>query len=269
MASKNMRVSWLIGGVVGLFFLLGLFWDVWQSYSARVSLERDVKIAAEAGAKFLPYKLKDARDAALTVLKSRGLTPKPEYISLSPDGKSMKVSVISEVTAYVAWIFGSRSMKFEASSTAEVSIKGGGPVDQLNLKDVSFALKAYSDFKPGQNVIIWSSGDSDVPSYAIKAWKITEPSILKVNDKSSLSPMDSLMSFKEEKVYYVAMLEDIEGNRAKIKGFAAFKSTGLNAQARLTGQFIRTHIENKPKNMLPEINDFGLVGGGAAEIKIH
>lgn len=266
---KNLRISWLIGGGIALLFLFGLSWDVIQSYTSRKSLEIKVRNAAEAGSKFLPFQIKEARDASLTYLKEHGIEPKAEFVSITPDGKKLNVSVISEVSTYVAWIFGSASMKFQGNSTAEVTLKGGGPVEKMNLEEIAFCIENYADFKPGQNIVLWASGDSEVPSYGIKIWKASGDSELNVGKKINIEPITELQQLKEKKIYYVLMLEKVSGNQGTIAGFSAFNGAGLTQSGNLAGQFIRHQIGGTLTRELPEKNNFGLSRGGTPQVKIY
>ncbi len=266
MATNRVRASWFVGGVLFTLFLVGLFWDVWRSYSSRFALERDVRRAVQQGAQHLPFKPREAMDAALGVLKEEGIEPKPGSVTVSPDGRTLTVSVISEATAYAAWIFGSTTMKFQAESVADVKLKGGGPVDQMQAAEVAFAIPRYDGFQTGQNVVVFPSGDTDLPDYVLPAWKLAGADLFKANTAARFESLPSLADYGKPQTVYVALLSDIENHRGTIKGFAALKVTGMNENGSIAGQFVRLQIDGNLEKVLPEENNFGLLRGGTPEV---
>jgi hypothetical protein len=268
-AEKRFRTSWFVGGGVVVLVLVGLFVDVWRSYAVKKSLEIDVRAVTESAAKYLPFRPQEAVAAAMRGLEERGIDPDQGSVTVDQDGYGMKVSVISDVTAYFAWMVGSPRMKFQAEAHAVVTLEGGGPADEVLASDVAFAMASYADFKVGQNVVISPAGDTAVPDYALKAYAVERPELLRVGDTATVRPLESLKNYASPKTHVVVILAEVSENRGRILGFAALDGGGVDDQGRVLGRFIRSKIAGDLKRSLPQENDFGLVKGGEPKVEVR
>lgn len=267
---KRFRVSWFIGGGILLLVLVGLFFDVWRSYAVRASLESNVRtVAREAAEGFLPYRPREAFEAAFRGLEQRGIKADPGSVTVSPDGYSIKVSVYSEVTAYFAWIVGNPKMKFQASTEAVVRMEGGGPVAEQPRSAVAFALVRTEDFKIGQNIVIMPAGAPDLPDFAIKAWRIASPEQLKVNERVVLEPLVSLQEIASRRDAIAVIVTEMEGYTAKIQGFGALALDDVTPRGGLNIRFIRSRLSGEPATILPAEHDFGLSQGGVQKVAVR
>jgi hypothetical protein len=266
---KNFRLSWFIGGGVVALILLGLFVDVWRSYAVKKSLEIDVYNVTKDAAQYLPFRPQEAVAAAMRGLEERGITPDPGSVSVDQDGYGMTISVISDVTAYFAWMVGNPRMKFQAEKHAVVKLDGGGPADEVLASEVALAIPVYTDFKVGQNVLISPSGDTAVPDYAVKAYALVRPDLLRVGDTAWIRPLESLKNYASPKTHVVVILANLSENRGRILGFAALDGGGVDDQGRIFGRFIRSQVSGELKRVLPQENDFGLLKGGTPKVEIR
>lgn len=267
---RRFRLSWFIGGGILLLVLLGLFFDVWRSYAVRASLESNVRtVAREAAEGFLPYRPREAYEAAFRGLEQRGITPDPGSVVVSPDGYSLKISVYSDVVAYFAWIVGNPRMQFQATAEAVVRIEGGGPVAEQPRSAVAFALPLTEEFKIGQNLVIMPSGVPDLPDYAIKAWRIAAPDHLKVNERLVLEPLADLKEIASRRDAIAVIVTGMEGVTAKIQGFGAVALDDVTSQGGLNIRFIRSSLKGEPGTILPAEHDFGLSQGGVQQVAIR
>ncbi|MEK8023620.1 MAG: hypothetical protein AAB229_07410 [Candidatus Hydrogenedentota bacterium] len=259
---QEVKPTWLIGGGLGVLLLAGLFFDVWQSYARRKNLEFEVADVAGIAAKYLPFRPREARQAAIVELEKRGLPVSDGSVTVAPDGYSLEIYVNAEATAYFAWIVGNPKMQFQAKKSVSVELDGGGPVEEYPALECGFAIKGYEGFSVGQNVIISLSGDTDVPDYAVKAYRIKGPANLVVGQKAVLEPMSSFENYASPQEAVVVILGEFEDNAAPVKGFAALDAEGLDQEGRITGRFIRKMVSGEIKTQLPADANFGLLKGG-------
>lgn len=270
---QEIKPVWLIGGGIGILFVLGLFYDVGQTYFRRKNLERTVRNVAEESAKHLPYRPQDAVTHGLALLQQHGYEPSPSSVTVRPDGSAVEVSVTSAATAYFAWLVGSPKLEFQAKAGAEVSIEGGGPLDEMAREEIAFAL--FDDPEDPlrnhlrENVLISASGETGVPDYAVKAYLVTAPNTLVVGQKARFALMPSTERFNSPGEWFVVILGPAEeGEMATVKGFAALDSPGLDEKGRILGRFVQKKIAGDLKAQLGEENNFGLVRGGTHRVSV-
>lgn len=268
---KNFRFSWFIGGGLVLLLLVGLFFDVWRSYAVRKSLEIDVRRVAEDCAKYLPFRPKEAVEYGVAALNQRGIKVDPGAVSVSQDGYSVKVSVISDVAAYFAWIVGSPRLRFAAQTEAEVELVGAGPVESVPADGIALVVLRYEDFRLRSLVGLSPSGDTNVPDYAMKAWRISGSGTIRVGDTVTLAPIQDfgyIKDYASPVPLTVAIVDLSEGERARVQGFGALGFEGVNADGQLTGRFVRAQAQGAPQVFLPAENDFGYVRGGTPRVTL-
>lgn len=272
LAVKNFRISWFIGGLVVVILLVGLFFDIWRSYAVRKSLEIDVRTITQDCAKFLPFRPREAVEYGIAALNQRGIPADPGSVTVAADGYSVRVSVISDVAAYFAWIVGSPRLKFAAQSEAEVVLAGAGPVESVPSAEVALVIGRYKDFKLRNLVALSPSGDSSVPDYALKAWRLASTGgEIRVGDSVTLAPLRDFQHLKDyasSAPLTVAIVTGLEGERATVQGFGALSFEGLNADGQVTGRFIRAQAQGAPNVFLPSEHDFGYVRGGTPRITL-
>lgn len=263
---QEIKPVWLIGGGIAVVFLIGLFYDVSQTYFRKKSLERTVYGIAESAASYLPYRPADAVTHALAKLNQEGL--KSATVLVKPDGSSIEISVSSDVTAYFAWIVGSSRLSFQAKKTADVIMEGDDPVDELSRGEVAFALVDYKDFKFLENLVIWPSGDTGAPDYGVKAHVLMGAESVAVGQKVTFGPLASFEKYSSPAKLFVAILGPAQDGTAVVQGFAALDGRGIDEEGRIIGQFIKQKVSGEVKKKLPQENSFGLVRGGQPRVII-
>lgn len=269
---KNFRTSWFVGDLVVVILLAGLFFDVWRSYAVRKSLEIDVRTITQDCAKFLPFRPREAVEYGVAALNQRGIPADPGAVTVAADGYSVRVAVVSDVAAYFAWIVGSPRLKFAAQSEAEVVLVGAGPVESIPATEVAFVIGRYNDFKLRNLVGLSPSGDSSIPDYALKAWRLAATGgEITVGESVTLAPLGDFQHLKDyasPAPLTVAIVTGLEAERATVQGFGALSFEGLNADGQLTGRFVRAQAQGAPKVFLPSEHDFGYVRGGTPRITL-
>ncbi len=268
---KNFRFSWFIGGSIVVLVLAGLFFDVWRSYAVKTSLESEVRRITMDCAKFLPFRLREAVDYGLAALEAQGIKPDPGSVTVSADGYTVNVSVVSDVVAYFAWIVGNPRMKFQARAEAEVTLVGSGPVESVSTGEIALAIPHYDDFRLLTQVGISPSGDSGAPEYALKAWRVSGSGTVSVGDTVTLQPVADFAYLKEyssPSPLTVVIFNGLQGNRAQVFGFAALSFEGVTEDGQVTGRFVRAQAQGAPQVFLPKENDFGYVRGGTPRVTL-
>lgn len=267
---KNLRISWIVTGIIVLVILFGLFLDMWRTYTVRKQLEHDVKAVTQDAAQYLPYRPAAAVEAGLRGLEQRGIKPDLASVTVDKDGNSLDIMATSEVAAYFAWIVGSPTLPFAASAHAEVVVAGGGPVASMPAKEVAFAIEEYDDFKLGQQILIWPGAAANLPDYAIAAYTPGGKDPLAVGEAVSATPISNLADYASKGLRNVVILSQLDkaAGRAVIRGFATIELQGIDEGNRLSGRFIKRRIAGTPARVLPADNDFGLWQGGTLDIKV-
>ncbi|RMH59648.1 MAG: hypothetical protein D6679_01245 [Candidatus Hydrogenedentota bacterium] len=268
---KEVRLSWLITGVVVLVILLGLFFDIWRTYAVRKSLEHDVVAAAKEAGAFLPFRPRQAVEAGLDALRKRGLKPGPTSVVVGKDGKTIDVSIRSEVRAYFAWLVGAPKLKFTALARGEVVVEGGGPVSELERSDIAFALRRYDSFRVGQEIVVWPSASGDVPGYAVKAFRVSGPRFLRVGEEVELALEENLAKFSSKSGQIVVIFEpesDGEEMVGTVVGFAAIDASIVDEKGRLVCRTVKKRLEGEEENRLGAAHDFGVWRGGVSRMKV-
>lgn len=236
------------------------------------TLERNVRIVANTAAEYLPFDPQGAVDAGLRGLEERNIQPDMASVSVSSDRKTLKISAVSEVRAYFAWMVGQTTLRFGAAAQANVSIKGGGPVAELPTKEISFGFMKPKRFKLGQN-LAFVPESPEAPEWGLRLYSLSgvDKTLVTVGQEIEVEPFRSLGKFGSPGVRKVVIISrsDTNTQTSKVLGFAVLQVRGFDDKAgMLRGQFVKKRLDGEPSRRLTSANDFGAWMGGTTEVTV-